>query len=41
MPARMRIPGQLSTRCVDYVAMMITIDRKGKERAPGYWDSRP
>ena len=36
MPARIRIPGQLSTRCVDCVAMMIAIDRTGKKRAPGY-----
>ena len=41
MPASMGIPGQLSTRCVDYVAMMIAIDRTGKEIAPGYRDSRP
>ena len=41
MPARIRIPGQLSTRCVDCVAMMIAIDRTGKEKATGYRDSRP
>ena len=36
MPARIGFPGQLSTRCVDYVAMMIAIDQTGKERGLGY-----